>query len=189
VEKITYVKVAYDSLLGVAFTPIIYNYSIPMVTNGTLQRLQVTRTVTQPDILFTAADLVSAPTTIPLVDNEYTRGYAFLTNGIVSLGGGVSAQVIGAQELIVFNNVTPIYYNDSPNFLDQLQNDGFPNLLWGSFDGSTNAPVVFPIGSSVEVLEQEILEGGASLPPGTYNPLSALNSNSTNTSTATVAAP
>jgi hypothetical protein len=68
VEKIQYVKVAYDSLLGTNFNPIIYHYTIPMVTNGTLGVVHVTRTVSSPDILFTAADLTGPA--YPLTDNS-----------------------------------------------------------------------------------------------------------------------
>jgi hypothetical protein len=180
-EKITYVKLNYNSLLGAGFTPITYHYSITVVTNGAPQTLHAVRTITQPDILFTAADLISAPTAFPIIDNEYTRGFGFINSGLVSLGGGVTASVITPQELITFNNVTPVYYNETPSFLDQLQNDAYPVLLWGSFDGSTNAPIVYPNDSSLEALLDQVLEGGATVPPGNWNPFST-NSGSTNAS-------
>ena len=60
-EKITFVKTPYDSLLGEGFTPMTYHYSIPWVTNGALRSLTVTRTVPRPDIIFTAGDITFAP--------------------------------------------------------------------------------------------------------------------------------
>jgi hypothetical protein len=33
----------------------------------------------------------------------------------------------------------------------------FPMLLWGSYDGTTNAPIVYPNGTSIEMIENAIL--------------------------------
>jgi len=185
VEKITYVKVGYDSLIGTAFTPKTYTYTIPFVTNNALKTLRVSRTIFQPDILFAAGDLVGPATTFPLTYSESTRGFNFLSNGVVSLGANtVQPAVIGAQEIITFNNVTPVYINISPYFLDQTQFAAYPILIWGSFDGTTNAPVVFPSGTSIAGLEQQVLEGGPSIPIGLYNPVS-FNTNTTTTTTGT----
>jgi hypothetical protein len=184
VEKINFVKVNFDSLLGANFNPIIYNYTIPMITNGMLGTLHVTRTITAPDILFTAADLVG--TAYPLQDPLLTRSVTFVSNNLASPGGGITASVISPVELITFNNVTPIYYNQTSSFLDE-STSAFPILLWGSFNGSTNAPIIYPTGTSIADLYQQVISGGTSLPVGTYNPLSALNSNSTNSSASTVA--
>jgi hypothetical protein len=188
VEKITYLKVAYDSLLGTAFQPLTYTYTIPVVTNGMLYHLTVTRTITQPDILFTAGDLVGPSTAYPLTDSELTRGFNFVSNGVVTVGGGgVTAQVIAPQEIITFNNVTPIYVNESPSFLDQITGS-YPWLCWGSFDGTTNTPVVYPNGASYEGLLQEVIgSGGSTFQSQTWSPLSYFNG-STNTSS-TVSSP
>jgi hypothetical protein len=35
----------------------------------------------------------------------------------------------------------------------------YPVFNWGSFDGSTNPPVVFPEGTSLAELEAQVLEG------------------------------
>jgi hypothetical protein len=182
VEKITYVKVAYDSLLGQAFTPRTNNYALSYVTNGVARTVHVTRVITQPDILFTAGDMVGPPLTYPLTYNAVTRGFNFITNGVTSLGSGaVTAEVIAPQEIITFNNVTPVWLNFNPSFLDSTA-AGYPVLLWASFNGTTNAPVVFPTGTSVNTLEQEVLTPGPSIPLGLWNPISP---NSTNTPTGT----
>jgi hypothetical protein len=153
-----------------------------------LYHLTVTRTVTQPDILFTAGDLGGPSTAYPLTDSELTRGFNFVSNGVVTVGGGgVTAQVIAPQEIITFNNVTPIYVNESPSFLDQITGS-YPWLCWGSFDGTTNTPVVYPNGASYEGLLQEVIgSGGSTFQSQTWSPLSYFNG-STNTSS-TVSSP
>ena len=37
------------------------------------------------------------------------------------------------------------------------EQDGQPGNIWGSFDGSTNAPVLYPIGSKLSDLEAAAL--------------------------------
>jgi len=115
VEKITFVKVSYDSLLGTNFAPITYGYSIPYVTNSQGSQLAITRTITAPDILFTAANLVSEN---PLADPTLSRTGTFVVNPYVSPGGGTVASTINPAMLIVLNNVGPIYFNYNPDFLD-----------------------------------------------------------------------
>jgi hypothetical protein len=182
VEKITYVKVKYDSLLGTNFTPLLYNYTIPFITNGVLQTLHVTRTVTRPDIVFAAADLSSAPAVYPFIYNGLSRSFTFIPSGYVSAAaGGVTASVISPQELVIFNNLSPIYIDENPSFLDEPTST--EEIVWGSFDGSTNAPIVFPNGTSLNGLMEELFAEGAASTPGTWNPLSALNGNATNATT------
>jgi hypothetical protein len=176
VEKITFVKVAYNSLISTNFNPIVYHYNIPFITNGQLVSLPITRTVVAPDIIFAAADLVETANT-PANDLGYTRSVLFLSNNIVSPGGGdIAAGVIAPQMNVVLNKVGAIYFNSSPAFLDQNTPVEYPIFIWGSFDGSTNAPVVFPTGSSINALEEQIMSGaGNTLPPGTWNPVSFTN--------------
>jgi hypothetical protein len=189
VEKITYVKVAYDSLLGSGFTPRTYNYTIPMITNGVLRTLHATRTITAPDIVFAAGDLTVVRDQVPPPDNypnPYTRTFTITANPLVTANPAtaVLSGVISPQEVITFNDVTSVYVNTSLNFLDSQQFTTFPTLLWGSFDGTTNAPIIYPSSSSIASLSQEILNGAATtVSLGIYNPVS------TNTTTNTVATP
>src|SRR5208282_5570769 len=70
---------------------------------------------------------------------------------------------------ISFNKVGPVYYNSygdvldgSPYFNENPGSDisdlfyGF-YFIWASFDGTTNAPVVYPDGTSIANLENQIL--------------------------------
>jgi hypothetical protein len=184
VEKITFVKVAYNSLLSPTFTPISYNYKIPMVTNSRLYQMPVRRTITAPDIIFAAANLIDSealPNYTPL-----TRSGSFVSTTNVALGVGatnvgVLPSTISASMLIVFDNVGPIYYNENPYFMDSLNYYQYPIFNWGSFDGSTNAPILYPNGSSLAELEAQVLQGGATIPVYPWAPV--LNATATNTTT------
>ena len=90
-EKITFVKTAYDSLLGTGFTPITNHYTIPWVTNGVLRSLSVTRTVTAPDIIFTAGDL-TFPGPSPY-QQTLARSSGFITYGEAAMPGAVNGAV------------------------------------------------------------------------------------------------
>jgi hypothetical protein len=182
VEKITFVKVAYDSLLGTNFAPIIYNYSMPYVTNSKLSQLKVTRTITAPDIIFTAADLVNSEALFNYT--SLTRSGSFIAPGYVSPGGGVVPSTINPPMLIVLNNVGPVYFNINPGFMTSEDYYEEPVFNWGSFDGSTNPPVLYPNGSSLAELEQEVTSGqGVNVPVYPWAP--ALNPSATNTTTGT----
>jgi hypothetical protein len=82
----------------------------------------------------------------------------------------------------VLNNIGPIYYAYSPNFLDNYNYYAYPIFNWGTFDGSTNAPIAYPLGSSLAELEVQVLQGGTTLPTNQW--AAVLNSN-TNTTTST----
>jgi hypothetical protein len=181
VEKITFVKTPYDSLLGTVFTPITYHYSIPWVTNGTLKTLSVTRTVTTPDIIFTAGDL-TFPGPSPYqqtLAREAPGGSAnrFITYGDAISPGTVNSvnvvtpSVIRPELVVTFNNSGQVYYNEGTAFNDQ-GNAIDLGFIWGSFNGSTNAPIPFPTGTSVEEIEAQVLSAGPeTLQLGIYNPL------------------
>lgn len=175
VEKITYVKVGFNSILSTNFTPVVYHYNMPYITNGQLQSLPITRTVVRPDIIFSAADLVNTGTT-PATDLAYTRDVTWTQNGVAAppngIAGSVENSVIAPQMSVVFNTIGAIYFNTSPAFLDQATAAEYPIFVWGSFDGSTNAPIVFPNGSSIAELEQQVMAGGSSLPSDIWNSFS-----------------
>jgi len=56
---------------------------------------------------------------------------------------------------IIMNKVGPAFFNVGPFFVDEPAN--FPGFVWGSFDGTTNAPVVYPSGTSLMDFENELL--------------------------------
>lgn len=172
VEKVRFVKVAYDSFEGTLFNPVSYNYSLPVLVNGKVVNARFTRVITQPDIIFTTADLVDR-TLAPPGDELYGRSTTFQASPLTSLGGGPLPNVILPQQLVTFNNANPIYFNESPTFLSDLNVLTYPIYTWGSFGSSSAPPVVYPSGQSIEELENEILNGQATttqVAPTTFAP-------------------
>ena len=80
---------------------------------------------------------------------------------------------------ITFNNIGPLlenFYNPLANFFGaNSQADGITNFVWGSFDATTNAPVMYPDGTSILNYDAQMYLGVAnvSLPDGVSHPPSA----------------
>jgi len=83
-----------------------------------------------------------------------TTGWANnnLINGQSSFNG---PGVIQPQVRIFYSALLPFFFNSDPGTLDdEFQ---FGSFVWGSFDGSTNAPVIFPNFLSVRDLQNFVL--------------------------------
>jgi hypothetical protein len=151
IEKVTFVRRDYDSLLGRYWYPITNYYTLTTITNYTASTQQIQRVVTQPDIVFSAADLTGSFPYIPTVSRS-TPVYG--TNGILSNVNGPGT--IQGPMTFQFNKVGPIYLNGFyPLYIDEV--GALFDFAWGSFDGTTNAPVVYPIGTSISALESQVL--------------------------------
>ncbi len=157
VDKITFVRGPMVYLPGAySFTNRFTESIVAVTTNGAQRTVsqRVTRLLTTPDIIFTAADLTS-PTgvvtpysrTDVATSNDAINGQATL-DGPGQFGGGLQ---------ITFNKVGATLQNFAPSFLGQAS--AFGDVLWGAFDGSTNDPVVFPDGSSIRDLEKKVFGG------------------------------
>src|SRR5204863_4403786 len=119
------------------------------------------RILTQPDILFTAEDLFDFQNGAPfLLVRSFAAAPNFINNdainGVPALDGpGVISPVSAPRPInISFNKLGPFIFNQGPfpdgtGFLDELNNTG-QGFVWGSFDGTTNDPVVYPIGTSIQ---------------------------------------
>lgn len=149
VERIRFVRRDYDSLIGNFFHPVTNTYAIPHLTNNTVVNRTIRRTVTEPDILFSAEDLVAGPGSVRL--NTWVRNVNFNTANALPNQAGPGT--IETPTRVSFNKVGPLYLNFSPLY---LEGDQIPVLIWGSFDGSTNLPVVYPNGTSIVNLENQL---------------------------------
>jgi hypothetical protein len=161
--RIQFVRANYDSLLGQVFQPITNVYSVVTVTNNQAVTQTYERVVTTPDILFSASDQSSGPANM-LFNGLFTRGVTFDQNHITP--GLAGPGTIITPSTIALNKVGPVYYNYGPNYVNGPQ-AAFMSLyfIWGSFDGSTNAPIVYPNGSSIQNLADEVLIQIYSTPP------------------------
>ncbi|MBI2924591.1 MAG: hypothetical protein HYY24_02675 [Verrucomicrobia bacterium] len=152
VDKITFRRVDYDSFLGLSpgFTN---SWIDTYLTNRTIFRQRVSHGGTTPDILFAAGDLgidvdgdpFLLTRTIPWQDNS-----ALNTSGTGGLGG---PGTIVPTVTITFSWLGPTLQN----IFETGELDGFFIPFWGSFDGTTNEPVVFPDGVSIRDLEDLVL--------------------------------
>lgn len=154
VENIKFVRRDFDSLLNLTWYPVTNTFTINAVTNNTLYPQTVRRIVTQPDIVFSAADIVSAPETFPIIIATVSRQ---VPNWIQANPGSglIGPGTIDPTVEFTFNKVGPIRENANPFFNDEQL--GVFNFNWGSFDGTTNYPVIYPNSDDIYALERMIL--------------------------------
>ncbi|HKX61662.1 MAG TPA: hypothetical protein VJS65_07455 [Verrucomicrobiae bacterium] len=146
VDKLTFHRVNFDSILGTTFTPITNRYTDLFIntTNGRVIRQKVSRAILFPDIVFGLNDLDTVDEVPFLAGRTDTTGWsnnAALNTvfvGINNLGG---PGTITPGITIRFSDLVPFYLN-VPGGTDA----DFPlPITWGSFDGSDRPPVVYPI--------------------------------------------
>lgn len=162
VEKIEFIRVDYDSIIGGFMVPFTNRYSETIYTNSQPQTQYAQQAMTVPNILYDAADITGDDGgTRPLVRVGYSpwdnNNDINDTQGEVNLGPGVVPS-FGTDTTFVFtyNTVGPTLWNIWPNSLDELSATQEP--LWGTFDGSTNEPIVYPNIVSLEELEFLLLQ-------------------------------
>jgi hypothetical protein len=168
IEHVTFVKTSFDSVLGTGFTPRDINYRVPVITNYHVISQAVRRHITQPDIVFKAADLTAG-----IANLTYQRSAPFtISNSVTSAqnGTGAGPGAFGPQATIIFNKAGLALLNATPFFLNEVTST--PSFQWGSFDGSTNDPVVYPNGASIMDIEDQVLNAQLQPPPdvNAYNP-------------------
>jgi hypothetical protein len=137
-DNITFSQMVCISTNPLVFATITNQYVDSYFTNGTVQQQTLERVITQPDILFTAKyvglDTVSRTGTTNWVNNG-----APLNDG---------PGVIQPPIVINFNQLGPSLAFDSSTY--PSPGGGEPILpIWGSFDGTTNPPVVYPASSAM----------------------------------------
>jgi hypothetical protein len=134
-----------------------------IVTNGAGFGQTLQRVISIPDILFTANDFSGNDATIAI--GGVARTPNWVNNAVINnrnqpgdSGPGNIAPTATVPVTITFNTVGPANLNRWPPSLDEPR--GVPlAVIWGSFDGTTNEPVVYPSGTSIQDLEQQVLGG------------------------------
>jgi len=158
-EKISFVRVHFDSLLGQSFFPVTNFYTDQVISNFTLIPQFVQRTIPFPDLLFTAGDLGTV-FGIPVLA---ARGTTFVNNDTINgnteaAGPGTITRPLN----ISFSNILPYYFNSSSDFFLGVDPLSGPNafnrsVVWGSFDASSEEVVVYPDFLSIQDLEAQVL--------------------------------
>jgi hypothetical protein len=121
--------------------------------SGKLTKQNYQRDMVRPDIIFEAGDVGLNAGGNPVI---LSRSANFANNAALNTftGTGPTAGpgTIDPTVVITFNNIGTFLRNQTPNFLDQ--ENSFFGFTWGSFDGTTNDPVVYPVGMTIQDLEQ-----------------------------------
>ena len=160
IDRIRFVRRDFDSLLGRFFIPLTNSYRLNSVTNSTLVPQPILRTILGPDILFTAADLDSNPgSAVHPIAPIYARNIQFNTNFENTALAGPGT--IEPSTLVTWNKGSPVFENSSPAAFGSGTAQASQTTLHilGAFDGTTNAPIIFPNGTSIENLINQVLIG------------------------------
>lgn len=165
VDKITFSRVHFDSVLGF-FVQTNYAYSDTVIVNGREFVQRLGRFVPQPDFLFHGNDMTGGPTDDPPFVGVAGRSDSYQSNaalnGSYGVGGGGETGIYGPGIIapgvvVTFNTAGYRYIGSVPNFLSETTVGEI--VLWGSYDGSTNAPVIYPDGTSIEEIENRVTGG------------------------------
>lgn len=135
VDKITFVPQPVNLMTG-AFLPMTNQFTDNYLTNGVLMQQTVVRVISHPDFIFCAKDLgFSSPEMSRTGTTNWINNAALNGNP-----DGAGPGMIQPPVVIAFNKSgkTFVHYNSDPD--ESVYDD---TSLWGSFDGSTNAPVIY----------------------------------------------
>jgi hypothetical protein len=154
IEKIYFQKSTYDSLIGQYYQPITNYYTNILVSGGKTSTSQFRRVVTTPDILFRAEDM-SGPLPFFATFDRNTGVF----NDANRLPGLAGPGTIDPPSVIVYNKVGDVFIQGPIGTTNAFLNEDPSSslLAWGSFDGTTNDPVVYPNGTSIQNLQNMIL--------------------------------
>ena len=164
IDKVRYEKRSFDSLLGTFFTPFTNTFSTTIVTNGTAYQQVIGRAVLAPDVLISAGDITQNGFGGPLIVRTVGNPYNSVTT-VTGVNGPGSRSPITQ---FILNKVGPVWTGHTPEFI--RENQVTFNYAWGSFDGTTNAPVIYPSGRSIRDLEALVLQGSGSSGGGPFTP-------------------
>jgi hypothetical protein len=169
VGKLTFKRLGSDAVFG--GTNFIHTniYTITYYTNSFGSPSLITNTFsiaeTRPGILFGSADLGISAGVSPFVYSR-TDATAWQNNGPLNTALGAAPAQGGPGNIfppieVVYNRVGPGLFNQRPGVATEEGSfQGFGGgWVWGSFDGSTNPPVVYPKDITLEDVEL-LINGG-----------------------------
>ena len=153
IEKVNFVRAEFDSKVGAFITRTNF-YNDRFITNSSSRFQVIQRVLQRPDILFGAADLGVDVNGFPfIIRRTATFDNNDDLNGAVELNG---PGVIQPGIEILFSKIGPFFRNTRET--DEAASRPFE--FWGSFDGTTNDPIIYPNSISITELEEQILRGG-----------------------------
>jgi hypothetical protein len=183
VDRIIFIRRDYDTIGGQAWDPITNDYTVTeFQTNRTLVLRHFQRRVPRPDLLFSTGNFSSAGSTFAytnVVDGvtnttptttvagagasafAFTGGYNQAGRDGHKAGPGTIIDPPVLSTIIIYNRVAPDFTTVSStttnNFLYASELTQTKLIAWGSFDGTTNAPIVYPNETSLTELENQLI--------------------------------
>jgi len=150
-------------------------YTDKYYTNGHTAQQRIERDLASPDIIFTAGDLGTfGGSGVPVLKTR-TDTTTWNNNSAINTPprAGVELDgpgVIPPPVVLALSTVGPYIVNRFPGFLDQADplpaSDPIDGIFggmfggWAAFDGTTNAPYIFPNGASIQQLQQMVFSNG-----------------------------
>jgi hypothetical protein len=156
-EKLRFVRVNYDMVLG-QFIPTTNAYTDTFFVNGGGNQQTLLHPVPVPDILFSAADN-GIVQDVPVPSWRTGPTGVWTNNGALNGTPGPSTELDGPGIILPgitfsFSKIGRYFFNTYPNSVTEASST--PYFFWGSFDGSTNDPIVYPNGTSLRNLERQL---------------------------------
>jgi hypothetical protein len=168
IDKVNFVRV--DT--GSGFFPGVTNrwFDVYFTNFGSqlvLAQQAVELTTTRPDLIFGADTMIDADGDPFFFSRTDVTGWN--NNGPIhnqASGTAVGPGTIPGNIDIVFGTAGPFALNGSVEpvggQLDATEAGAFfPGIVWGSFDGSSRPPIIFPNATSIREAEERALGGGA----------------------------
>ena len=174
-------RVNFDNLIGSTFTPtnmyfsnVVYmkmkdNVNDPVTDPyGQLDVTTIRRQLSWPDIVFAASD--QGADGIHILDDNQWVNHAADNSAMqnVTTNSAAGPGIISAVGGIEFNTTgNDFWLNDTQGPLSLFEQNNGRTHLWASFDGSTNAPHLYPATSpwkTIEWLEQQVTNTFNSVP-------------------------
>jgi hypothetical protein len=156
-----FVRQEFDPILNQLVTPVTNIYQLTAISNGVPVIQTFKRVLTQPDILISAGDLATGPAAPPGAGETSRTTPRFVQTLVPPTAAGPGTiEPTGIQ--FVFDDVGPIYFDALSFFLLSNGSYGFSQATasfifqWGSFDGTTNAPIVYPDTNSIAQMEAQL---------------------------------
>ena len=176
IGRIQFIRADFDAISGQNWQPVTNSYTVVGVnSNSQYQTYSFQRIVTTPDILFSAGDLATPnPNLIGVGTLTFDR--TIPNWDVNNVGAGLdgpgtinpSTTIILPDEGDISESAGLAAYGLGTNqFL--LETNTIQLLAWGSFDASTNPPVVYPDPAALTNLQNQMVIqiSPTSLPEGT----------------------
>ncbi len=176
IGKVNFVEADFDPTLGQSSGPVtnFYTMMVLTATNGRPVMQRFRRIITQPDILIDASDEASPNAAeigvgFPPISRTMTYLLDPQTPGSVSQSG--PGTIVNYPTTFVYDDVGSIIpvSGSQVNAQNAFLTTTASLLTWGSFDNSTNPPIIYPNGNLSNLVNQVLVQISPSVLPDATN--------------------